>query len=133
MVNFPLTLKIMYQKTLKTTNKSKSKQLIGGGQPTILQTKSSGPIGWAGWEYRKCLAYWNYSKKKRSTTELLQMKHPNIYRGGEYKNKMLSKHCKGHDQDFGQEDQTCFLTDKLKDKLQKRCCKGWVQLWTNLG
>lgn len=29
------------------------------GLHTILQTRSSGPIGSAGWEYRKCLEYWN--------------------------------------------------------------------------
>lgn len=29
---------------------------------TILQTKSSGPKGWAGWEYKKCLEYCNQQK-----------------------------------------------------------------------
>lgn len=30
---------------------------------TILQTKSSGPNGWAGLEYKKCLEYWDKWKQ----------------------------------------------------------------------
>lgn len=30
---------------------------------TILHTKSSGPNGWAGLEYKKCLEYWDKWKQ----------------------------------------------------------------------